>query len=502
MQFPRSIHVPSVALASWLVSSSAFAQEAAPATPAPAPTGTDAGASASASASASTTAAPAASTESAAAAPAAPAAEPAPAAVAPAAPEEAEKPSLLPFTVNTSTWSRFEARANYDTLGVSRGRFQEGDAFFYRARLGFRTNALKLADDFTGLVQFTPQASGKFGLTGTTTEAALGLYEGYVRLATSKFSFEAGRFAMNYGDALVIGNLDWSQTGRAFDGVRTRYSLGDAWIDAFATLTAPDGLALAEGHPIVNEPFLAGDYYFWGVYAGLGALVKKGMDLDVYLLGNSNVETAGIPSVAVPPGPPLTRGGATELTLGARVKDKLGPIDYRVEAGIQFGTRPLTSAVGGNQTVFAYQADGEVGYSFTPKLRLALNGIVASGDDAATPDGEGWHDLYPTGHKFLGLMDVIGARTNVGSAVLKLNAGITDSLKAVLDAHIFTRLQDGGLGQVGADKLAGYELDGQLIKKWGPGHVRGLYGLFIPNSGHYASNDLAHYVEIEGGLVF
>jgi hypothetical protein len=412
----------------------------------------------------------------------------------------------MPFTVTTSTWTRFEGRVNYDTLGVSRGRFLEGDAFFYRARLGLRTHPLTLTPGLKGLVQFTPQASGKYGIVGTTTEAALGIYEGYFRLEGSRASLDAGRFMMNYGDALVIGNLDWSQTGRAFDGLRSRYKLGEAWVDAFATLAAPDGgQSLAEGHPAVSEPFLAGDYYFWGLYAGLGALVKKGFELDAYVLGNSNVATDNVPVVTVPPTvPPTTanRGGATEFTFGARIKDKLDKLDYRLEAGLQVGTRPITSAVGGNQNAFAYQADGEVGYSFSPRLRLAVNGVLASGDDPNTTDAEGWHDLYPTGHKFLGLMDVIGARTNVGSGVLKLNAGLTETLRVMVDAHIFARLQDGGLGQVGADKLAGYELDGQLVQKFGPGYVRGLYGLFIPNRGHYASNDLAHYVEIEGGIVF
>lgn len=425
---------------------------------------------------------------------------PAPPQVTP--PEEPEPPSLTPFRVTTSTWTRFEGRANYDTLGVSRARFVEGDAFFYRARLGFRTNPLELTKGLRGLVQFSPQSSGRLGLNGTTTESQLGIYEGYVRLEGSIASFEAGRFMMNYGDSLVIGNLDWHQAGRAFDGMRSRVRLGEAYVDGFLTLTSPDGLTTAEGHPLVNEPFLAGDSYFWGVYAGLGPLLAAGLDLDAYLLGVSNVATSGLPS-PLDPTVTVTRGGATEMTFGARVKQKIDAIDYRLEAGLQFGTRPVTSAVGDAQTIFAYQADGEFGYSFTPRFRLALNGIIASGDDPTTADGEGWHELYPTGHKFLGLMDVIGPRTNVGSGVLKASAGITESLKFLLDAHIFARLEDGGLGQVGTDKFAGYELNTQLVQKLGaPAHVRGLYGVFIPNAGHYASNDPAHYVEIEAGLIF
>lgn len=411
-------------------------------------------------------------------------------------------PSLLPVEATTSTWTRFESRSNYDTLGVSRGRFLEGDAFFYRARLGLRTNPLDLGNGVTGLVQFSPQASGRLGSVGTTTERPLGIYEGYFRFQGERASFDGGRFMMNYGDALVIGNLDWNQPGRAFDGFRARYAFEGAFIDGFVTLTARDGLTPAEGHPTVTEPFLGGDVYFWGLYAGLGPLVAKGLELDVYALGLSNVKTEGLPS-ADDPTVSLTRGGATEVTLGARVKQKVGALDYRLEAGTQVGTRPITGTTGGSQDVFAYQADGEIGFTLGSRLRLALNGVVASGDDPNTQDAEGWFELFPTGHKFLGLMDIIGPRTNVASGVFKGTAHLTDSLLFLLDAHVFTRLEDGGLGQTGTDKFAGYEVNTQLMQKIGaPGRLRGLYGIFIPNAGYYASGDPAHYVEIEAGIVF
>ncbi len=433
----------------------------------------------------------------------------------PAAPDglaaPADEPlSLLPFQVTTSTWSRFEGRANYDSLGVSRGRFLEGDAFFFRARLALQTNALKLSRDLKGLVQFSPQASGKYGLDGTQTEHNLGLFEGYVRLDSSVFTIDFGRFGMNYGEALIIGSLDWAQQARAFDGVRGRYKLSDkAYIDAFGTLTAPDGLSPAEGHPLVNDPLAAGDSYFWGVYAGLGALVlDKDFDLDAYVLGNSNVASNGLPNV-LDATTTLNRGGATEVTFGGRMKQKISEFDYRLEAGLQTGTRPVTvvaPALGSNQNVLAWQLDGELGYNVIKQVHLTLYGAVASGDDASTTTNEGWHELYPTGHKWFGLSNVIGARTNVADAAVKVSWGINDTLKFLLDAHLFSRLQDGGLGQVGTNKLAGYEVDTQLQQRiggpTGPFYIRGLYGLFIPNSGHYAANDLAHYVEAEGGLVF
>lgn len=439
----------------------------------------------------------------------APAAEPAPVALAMPAPVEPEaaEPSLLPLKVTTSALSRFESRSNYDSLGVSQGRFTEGDAIFFRARLGFQTAPLDLKDGLKALVQFSPQASGRWGVTGTTVEPRLGIAEGYLRFFGDRASVDAGRFIMDYGDSLVIGNLDWHEAGRSFDGVRASYKLGKekAFLDAFATLTSRNGLDPAEGHPVYPE-FFGGDNYFWGVYAGLGPLLKEKLDLDAYLLGVSNVETPNyVDPVAVgaTPGASYTRSGATEMTFGARIKDKVGDLDYRAEAGIQFGTRAAVGATA-SQDVFAYQADAEVGYSFTKKIRVGLEGLVASGNDPSTTTNEAWNALYATHHKFLGLMDVIGLRSNVASAVLHASAGLTDSLKVLVDAHLYRRLhlQPTQVGNPMAVNQGGYEVNAGLLQKLGaPAHVRGLYGIFVPDAG-YPSSVAAHYVELEASLKF
>lgn len=407
-------------------------------------------------------------------------------------------PSLAPLQITTSTWTRFEVREGYDRLGVSRGRFQEGDAFFYRARLGVRTAPLELTPGWEGFVQFTPQVTGVLGQTDTVTAPNLGVYEAYFKIQNETFSFEAGRFRMNYGDSLVIGDLDWSHTGRSFDGFRGRYSLeGGAYVDAFVTLTAPQGGGPAEGYPSINSPFLGGDFYFWGVYAGWGALIDPSLELDTYLLGMSNREGRS----AAASGSEI--GGATEFTLGARIKRAVENIDYRLEAGVQLGTRPIPVLFGGNQSVFAYQADGELGVTWEKKYRVALNGVIASGDNQDPGQSRGWHELFPTGHKFLGLMDVMGARTNIAQIAIKSQAQLNPSLRAALDAYLFSRLTEGGLGRSGSDQLAGYEIDAQLIQQLGRwGLVRGLYGLFIPHGNHYGTGSVAHYMEIQGGLQF
>ena len=112
-------------------------------------------------------------------APPAPPAAPAEPVAAPAEPTTlADGPSKL-LIPTSSSFARFEVREGYDRLGRSRARFVEGDAFFYRARLGLQLAPIDVGGGTMVSVQFTPQASGKLGTLGSTVaDAALGLHEG------------------------------------------------------------------------------------------------------------------------------------------------------------------------------------------------------------------------------------------------------------------------------------------------------------------------------------
>lgn len=512
----RFIALPLVLTAapSWAQTPATPAAEPAPAAPAP----TEPEAPAAEAAPAPTEPAPEAAP--------APAPEPAPPAVEAKAEEAAAAaaadvpetpPSLAPFTFGTSTWSRFEVREGYDRLGVSppaivnpaRTRFTEGDQTVFRARISMASADLPLSPGLTGMVQFTPQASGSWGtsgLGGTIGEANLGIYEGYFKFKAERFEFKGGRFAMNYGDALVIGDLAWHQSGRAFDGLHAKYKMNKGYIDLFATQTA-------SGFGSATDPFLAGDTYFWGLYSGWGGYLAEGMDLDVYLLGLSLASSETFPGTDAATGTAFTyqRDGATLMTAGARAKQKLGVIDYRVEADLQFGqTAGTTTDAAVAQALaidtLAYQAEAELGFSFTKKIRLGVGANIASGNDPATATtNEAYNELFPTTHKWLGLMDVIGTRTNIGSGFFKFSAGITETFTFMLDGHLFARPSAGGLGRsaTSTSGLAGGEFNAQLMKKFGKwGSLRGLYGIFLANGDHYASSDPAHYVEIQGGIDF
>lgn len=404
---------------------------------------------------------------------------------------------LSPLHISTSTWSRFESRSGYEALGVARERFQEGNSVFYRARLGLRTSALQLSPGLRATIHFTPQVGGKWGLHDSTEEAELGVHEAFFRVHGKQGSFEAGRLFLSYGEGRLIGGYNWHENGRAFDGARARWSFGRAFLDGFFTLTRPSGLGL--GHSAhAGQEQSATPRYFWGLYAGLGPLLGKRLQLDTYLLGLSQFAASAPESSST-----HAERDATELTWGARFKQTTQHFDYRVEAGVQLGHRARASAPALTQSVFAYHADAELGLTFAPRFRLAFQAAIASGDDPNTERNESWNELFPSTHQFLGLMDVIGVRSNIAHGALHLTAPLTGSLDAALDAHVFSRLQSGGLGQVGESLFAGYEMDAHLDQHIGRfGHLRGLYGLFLPSEQHYVTSQAAHYVELQGGIVF
>lgn len=427
-------------------------------------------------------------------------------------PEKPPLPEPIALKIAGSFWTRYELRAGFAEHGLSHPRVhREGDYLVSRARLNLKTNPV----DVQGVkvsATFAPQAAYTLGEnTGTTPTVSdhptLALYEGYASVGSSTLQVDAGRFAMAYGEHLVIGDLGWNEAARAFNGLRLRITPDDSglYVDGFATL-------IAEGRSTTLEPF-EGDTYFYGVYAGLGPLISKDLELDAYLLGHS---TAGSDAVRLDATDPTLTGdldSATEVTLGLRLKGKAGVLDYRAEGGIQAGARPVAPSAmtrsPSNRDKFAAQIDAELGVTPAKGLRLGIEGLYATGDDLSTTDkDEGYNELYPTTHKFLGLMDIIGPRTNVASGVLHVSYAATEALKLALDAHYFYRPETNAAGNDGS---VGGELNLNAAYGFGGGaSVRGMYGVFVTDQDFWTTStvsssdakDPLHFLELQFGYDF
>jgi hypothetical protein len=404
--------------------------------------------------------------------------------------DDREEPAYRgpPLEITGSFFNRFEYRDGYRDLGVSGGRTPEGDQTVFRARLGLGVGPMDIGGGHGVFLQFTPQASGSIGtMPGTVAELGLGLHEAYVGVQGDLYRLQVGLIEMDYGEALVIGNLDWHQTARRFQGARVRLAKEkDSWyVDIFAT-------QLVEGVPFFETPFGAGDRYFVGVYSNVGPALVPGLTWDLYALAQLWPSADAVPDPG-DPGVMVGRESAGELTLGSRIKYRTGAVDYRLEAGVQTGSRLL--ADGQAATALAYQGDAEVGVNMlSDRVRVSAHGLYASGNDPASERQNGWNQLFPTAHKFLGLMDIIGPRTNIGSAVAHLQVKPIDRLVVSADAHLFFRPHRADT----LDAFSGAETNLNVLYVIGPGFkARALYGTFIPVAGHYPVERVAHYVELE-----
>ncbi|MCC6876181.1 MAG: alginate export family protein, partial [Sandaracinaceae bacterium] len=400
-----------------------------------------------------------------------------------AAEEEAAPaaPTLRPLA---SLVTRFEHREGYDRIGVvvpgaCITTVTDGDCLRYRARAGFVIEPLQITPDVRASVRFLPQVAGYWALptlaltpggpttpssSGGTFDPTLGLHEGYLSLQIGQpVRIDIGRFEMVYGEHLTIGNLDWHPNGRAFDGARMRVQpdQNGLWVDAFWTMLSEGGL----------PAFGQNDNYFYGVYAGLGPAIAQGLSLDAYALVQQSND-------AIDPVSSNVTDFTLRVTLGGRFRHRVEMVDLRAESALQVGSAGAVRPAP-RQTILAGHFDAEVGVNLLEdRLRLALEGLFASGNGLSPDVNEAYDQLYPTAHAFLGLSDVIGARRNVTGGVFHATVKPIPQLAINFDLHVFLR------PEAPADNYAGTE--GNLGLIWTPGagfRTRAMYALFIPNAG-------------------
>lgn len=407
----------------------------------------------------------------------------------------------LRLKLGTSMFSRYELRRNYGGLEPVDDRIHDFDAVAYRARMYLRTDPIQLGKGLALEIAFVPQASGFWGPSGDNSDASLGLHEGYLRpWFGDRTWLQVGRFEMSYGDEWLIGANSWHETGRSFDGVRFHLNAAKsaAFFDTFLTLLregrAPTAAASSDGR------VGSGDQMLLGAYGDVGPMLADKLHLDPYalLLMNPSSTRYYAPGATTP----VKRDSAYEGTIGLRLKGAYGVVDYRVEGGVQFGKRALDAVV---VKSLAGAADAELGFNLPGTVRLAANGMFASGDDPNTPDkDEGWADRFSQPHKWLGLSDVIRTRTNITGVGTFLSAAPVAGLDFGVQGHFLFKARYAqpvttGKADVSA-KYAGTEIDPYVGYELAKGlALRAEYGAFIPSSGVYGHEKAAHYFGFQFG---
>ena len=147
-----------------------------------------------------------------------------------------------------------------------------------------------------------------------------------------------GRQELLLGDQRLASPLDWANTRRTFEGIRTTTKVNDWTLDAFYT----------EFVPVTFDEFddSDSDRIFYGAYANYGGF--KNATADLYYIGFKNDNAGAI------------NANFDLHTLGTRLNGKTQRnLLYDFEGAIQFGDQD-----GLNQDHEAYFVTAGLGYKF------------------------------------------------------------------------------------------------------------------------------------------
>ena len=227
----------------------------------------------------------------------------------------------------------------------------------------------------------------------------LNLHQGYFKVGNTNafpLTLKAGRQELSYGEERLIGAFDWNNIGRSFDAAKLRWQSDWGSVDAFT------GMPVVPREDQFNEP--NDQDWLSGIYAILTPIPKT--ILEGYLLARNASRSA----ISYDSDPEFPQPTARDIyTVGGRLASKPGDLynfDYTLEGAYQFGDfAPTATAARLNQN--AFMVVSEAGYTFadlwaTPRLGAEFD--YASGSDGSGDHGT-FDNLFPTNHKFFGMMD-------------------------------------------------------------------------------------------------
>jgi hypothetical protein len=203
-----------------------------------------------------------------------------------------------------------------------------------------------------------------------------------------------GRQQLIFGAQRLVSPLPWANSLRTWDGFQAMQGFGDWDVTAFGTAFVPvdpDGIGNASR-----------DQLFYGVYAKRVIPGTPG-GLELYALRNQWEGRAFNGSV----------GQDRRWTLGLR---KWAPFaeraDYEIELSYQTGKT-------GIDDVSAWSFASQLGYKALDNetLRLWAGLDWASGDGSPGGDVGTFNQLYPLGHAYFGIADVIGRQNIVDTSI-------------------------------------------------------------------------------------
>jgi hypothetical protein len=299
------------------------------------------------------------------------------------------------------------------------------DLLLTRIRLNLN---FAVTDDIDVFIQ--PQDERQWGqeLSVLTDERNLDLHQGFVEIRNlfgEPVTVKGGRMELSYGDQRLVSPLDWSNIGRAWDGMKVKYGPGDFWIEGFYTVIrdplAPVPAPFSPAPTAVNGA--AEDQDFMGLYFSYVGVASHQFDAYAFFRefrDNSFRSENG------------QLGDLRDRTIGARIKGEDLGFDYTAEAMAQGGHYS-------DDKIQAYAYAATLGYTadVSWKPRIGVETTYASGDRHAGDGKHGTFDpLYPFGHNYQGYADVFAFKNGRDVAVY-LRAQPLEPVTVGLDLHNF-----------------------------------------------------------------
>jgi hypothetical protein len=283
----------------------------------------------------------------------------------------------------------------------------------------------------------------------------LDLHQAFAKIPIfGEMELRLGRQEFSLDEERLVGNLDFSQRARAFDGGRLAWTSasGRSSIDGFYAKVREPGTSL-DGHV---PPNVDGDVDFGGAHASL-ELSPGHVFAPLYLLRV------------------LQAPGDVRHTIGLYLRGGIQGWSYRAETYYQYGKM-------NGQTIGAYLAAVRAGYTLQIDEKPGLFGWaeILSGD--GTPEGT-FDTLYPSSHRYNGMMGVFTniprntANLGLVDVGARLESGIVDGLRAHVDGHWFRTATPGasGLATLGAELDLAFEWNVMDYVS-----LDALYGAFFP----------------------
>ena len=251
-------------------------------------------------------------------------------------------------------------------------------------------------DTYSGVIDLRDartfgQERGAAGIGGNTitNQGNVDLYEGYVDYHPDKAkdrTLRMGRQALVFGDQRLVGALDWTNYGRAFDGLRYTTKRGKATVDLL-WMTVADLTLAAAGATGRDDQDLFGVHSTWKL---------EEHSLDLYMLGfKDRVQLNARSQTGI--------AGAQDFwTYGLRAKGPLARkrLDYTLEVARQSGDFSTDS-------LEAWASALVLGRNLDPKGRdrVELEFDYSPGDRAALGERHTFQNLFPTNHIHYGIAD-------------------------------------------------------------------------------------------------